>query len=213
MNQSGDFSAWASCFPDDCLPLLFRSIVDEWPLFLRPGRTLENRITHNFVAHLQRTTRGKIPFGFHFRGKLTSEHAETEEGEVDIIVRAGVDPLVFFGFECKRLRVLGKDGSIRSEAGDYVGPGGMGCFLSGQYDGGGLSGGMIGYVMDGEVSMARGAVDDAIFLEKTTLNTHFPHRLSTVDPRFKCNGLEQTIHDFRELPFTIFHLLLPLISA
>jgi len=213
MTQSGEFSAWASCFPDDCLPLLFRVIVDEWPLFRRPERTIENRITHNFVDHLRRTTRGKVPFGFQYRDKLTSADSDTEEGEVDIIVRAGVDPLVFFGFECKRLRVLGKDGSIRSEAGDYVGPGGMGCFLSGQYDGGGLSGGMIGYVMDGEVSKARTAVDDAIFAEKKNLKTHSPHRLSKVDPKIRCNELEQTIHDFREERLTIFHLLLPLISA
>lgn len=211
MTVSGAFDAWASCFPDECLPELFRTIVNEWPAFRRSSRQLENRITHNFVAHLQRSTRWRVPFSFSYRDKLTSKEKDTEEGEVDITVRTGIDPMVFFGFECKRLNVKGKDGVIRSGAGAYVGPEGMGCFLTGKYDGGGFNGGMIGYVLDDDLRRARSSVDDLIFLKRQSLKSHPPYRLCSAKALFsECRGLEQTTHDYEDAKFTIFHLFLPI---
>ena len=177
MTATGSFKAWAACFPDDCLPLVFNTLVEEWPNFRRADRPLENRITHNFVAYLQRVTRWKVPFGFYYRDKKTSSRKDSEEGEIDIVVRAGIDPLVFFGFECKRLNVVRSDGRTRSEAAAYVGDEGMGCFLSGQYEGGGESGGMIGYVLDGNIHSARLAVEHAIQTNAISLQLLPPEAL------------------------------------
>ena len=127
------------------LPLLFKSIIDEWPRFVRPRCDLENRITHRFVGHLQVTLRGRVPFGFYARTKKVSPDADTETAEVDITVHHGVDPLVFFGFECKRLNVISrKSGKKSSNASAYIGSDGMQCFTSGRYQGGGTCGGIIG---------------------------------------------------------------------
>ena len=207
---SGNFDGWSLCFPDGCLPEMFRTLLHEWPLFRRAERPLENRITHNFVAHLQRATRWKVPFAFDYRAKLTSIDKDAEGGEVDIVVRAGIDPLVFFGFECKRLNVPGSDDSIRSGATAYASKEGMGCFLSGQYDGGGQSGGMIGYVLDGDSAKARLAVDEAINTAAQTLRILAPKRLRPVPKSMNCVGLEETRHEFRNSTFTIYHLFLPL---
>ncbi len=210
MTITGDFDAWAKCFPDQHIPRVFEALIQEWPRFRRAARPLENRITHNFVAHLQRVMRGKVPFGFGYRDKKTSPEKDSEEGEIDLTVRAGVDPLVFFGFECKRLNVTGSDGRIRSEAGAYVGKGGMGCFLSGQYDGGGTSGGMIGYVMNGNVPSARSAVDLAIQTNGKRLRILPPGQLHVCSEFPDLAEVSETKHRYKKGQFRILHLLLPL---
>ena len=212
MTATGSFEAWAACFPDDCLPLVFKTLVEEWPNFRRADRPLENRITHNFVAYLQRVTRWKVPFGFYYRDKKTSSSKDSEEGEIDIVVRAGIDPLVFFGFECKRLNVVRSDSRTRSEAAAYVGDEGMGCFLSGQYEGGGESGGMIGYVLDGNIHSARSAVEHAIQTNAISLQLLPPEALIHVTAFPDYQDIEKTLHRYRKGEFTIYHVFLALHS-
>ena len=79
---SGNFFGWDRAFPRRLLPLLFKSIIDEWPRFVRPRCDLENRITHRFVGHLQVTLRGRVPFGFYARTKKASRrgHGDSRGG-------------------------------------------------------------------------------------------------------------------------------------
>jgi hypothetical protein len=56
-------------------------------------------------------------------------------------------------YECKRLNTSTPNGRA-SLAGKYVGEGGMGCFLTGQYSSEEELAGMIGYVMDGDMTFA-----------------------------------------------------------
>ena len=208
--MTGNFSPWARCFPDECLPRLFEVLIEEWPHFTRPvSRPLENRITHNFVDHLNRKTRYKVPFAFHYRDKQTSSDKDSEDGEIDIAVRAGIDPKVFYGFECKRLNILGSDGSIRSEAGEYIGVGGMGCFTSGQYQGGGMCAGMIGYVMNGDVATARQSVRTALLQSASELALMQPKDLVPAKDIDIRNRVFETIHSKPKDYFRILHLFLP----
>jgi len=208
---SGNFEPWARAFPNSLVPQLFRCILAEWPRFIRPLRDLENRITVRFVAHLQHTLRGQVPFGFYVRQKLVGPDADTESGEVDITVHAGIDPLVFFGFECKRLNILcAKTGRLNSNASEYVGPGGMECLTSGQYHGGGDSAGMIGYVMDGRVNDARIAVDRALLRRARRLGLLPPKRLHLADLAPDLTDVLETRHRTQMGICLIYHLLLPL---
>lgn len=142
MNIIGNIDPFADIFPPSLLPWVFRTIFKEWNNFHRTTRTpLENRITKPFIGHLQFCQENRhLPFFFDALVKLANPEKDIESGELDIRVMHGMRPKVFFAFECKRLNVI-RNGKYASLAGEYVGQEGMGCFLSGKYDGGGDCGG------------------------------------------------------------------------
>ena len=211
MNRSGTFDAWATAFPAELVHELILTVLEEWPKFVRPNRSLENRITHRFVGHLRQATRGKMPFGFYYRERIIDPNSDVESGEVNISVRAGVDPEVFFCFECKRLNVVYEVTRLpRRKTEDYVGSEGMGRFIVGKYDGGSDEAGMIGYVMDGDVEGARAALEASVCQAGRTLRLLAPKRLHPVSILPQDRRVWQTVHRVRRKRFTIYHLLLPL---
>ena len=211
MNIIGNPDLFADIFPPNLLPWVFQTIIKEWNHFPRTARNpLENRITKPFVGHLQtcQETR-QLPFIFDSNVKLVTPGKDTEIGELDIRVIHGLRPKVFFAFECKRLNVV-RDGKYASQAGEYVGDEGMGCFLSGQYDGGGDCGGMIGYVMDNDVQKAINAINNAIKKKKMNLQIKDPAKLkpsSIVNQ--KDNPCYETAHVVKKTDFLIYHIILP----
>jgi len=210
MEATGNFSTWEDCFPNSLLPQLFEILVTEWPEFRRPSSNpLKNRITHNFVDHLKRKTRNKVPFSFFYRDKQTSFEKDSEEGEIDIAVRASFVSEVFFALECKRLNITDSKGSLRSDAGKYVGAEGMGCFISGQYRGGGSSAGMIGYVMDGKVQAAQNSIDRVLAKSADNLAFLEEGKMTESKDFDSTLGVLQTTHTEPVSPFSIYHLIFP----
>jgi len=210
MNIIGVFDDFADMFPPSLLPWIFRTIFKEWNNFPRTTRNpLENRITKPFVGHLQscQETR-QLPFTFEALVKIVNAEKDTETGELDIRVMHGKRPKVFFVFECKRLNVV-NDGKYASLAGKYVGKEGMGCFLSGQYDGGSDCGGMIGYVMDNDVKKAIVAINKALVTYKDELKINPPLKLKKSSILAGQESCYETIHMKIENDFKIYHLILP----
>jgi hypothetical protein len=211
MNILGSLDPFADTFPPSLLPWVFRTVFKEWNKFHRTTRTpLENRITKPFVGHLQSCQENRhLPFFFDVHVKLANPEKDTETGELDIRVMHGQRPKVFFAFECKRLNII-RNGKYASQAGDYVGKEGMGCFLSGKYDGGSDCGGMMGYVMDNDVQKAITAINKALNTNKDILGIRPP-------PELKISSLihendytwYETIHSAFKNDFTIYHLILP----
>lgn len=91
------------------------------------------------------------------------DDADTGEelGRIDLCLLYGHEESVYFAFECKRLNVPFPSG-MKSLAGEYVGSQGMMCFVTGKYADGHEHGGMIGFVMSGDVGTAIQAVRHAI---------------------------------------------------
>ena len=211
MNIIGSFDLFADTFPPSLLPWVFRTILREWTNFPRTTRNpLENRITKPFVGHLQscQATR-QLPFTFEALVKLVDENKDTETGELDIRVMHGHLSKIFFAFECKRLNVI-RNGKYASQAGEYVGARGMGCFLFGKYDGGGDCGGMIGYVMDNDVQKAITAINKALIKYENFLKIKQPVKLKMSSLLSeKNNPCYETIHKNIENDFTIYHVILP----
>tara|TARA_B100000614_G_scaffold262453_1_gene296005 strand:- start:429 stop:1079 length:651 start_codon:yes stop_codon:yes gene_type:complete len=211
MNIVGNLDPFADTFPPSLLPWVFRTIVEEWYHFTRTNRNpLENRITKPFVGHLQscQDTR-RLPFWFDPNLKLVDPVKDVEIGELDIRVMHGKRPKVFFAFECKRLNVV-RDGKYASQANEYVGGGGMGCFLSGQYYGGGDCGGMLGYVMDNDVKKATRAINKAIVTNKNELRIKAPVKLKISSLlNQKSDPCYETVHIVKKKDFVIYHIILP----
>lgn len=210
MEVIGNFDDFADVFPMGLLPWVFRVIFQEWPRFPRTSRKpLENRITKPFIGHLQTCQDvRRLPFFFDSNVKLVESSSDTESGEIDIRVMHGKRPKVFFAFECKCLNVI-RAGKRDSQAGKYVGTGGMGCFLSGQYEGGSDCGGMIGYVMDNDREYAKIAVNSALTKNARLLGLQRPYELNPASLLPEALGCSETIHTVKENNFTIYHLFLP----
>ncbi|MEO5716298.1 MAG: hypothetical protein ABIT37_22655 [Luteolibacter sp.] len=209
MTCAGNPNLWADMFPTEHLPAVFQMILAEWPNFTRPAATkkLENRISNRFVGHLKQTARkARSPFNFKFRSKIPDPDADSESGELDIEVFTGLDTDVYFAFECKRL--FNKPGT--SEAGKYIGSGGMGCYLTEQYGGNAGCGGMIGYVMTGTSSAAEHAVKLAIESKAADLRLVHPKSLHPADIIPGENRISQTLHAMKDETeiFKIYHLFL-----
>lgn len=209
MEVLGNFDDFADAFPMGLLPLVFRVILQEWPKFPRTSRKpLENRITKPFVGHLQTCQDARrLPFFFDSNVKLVESSSDTELGEIDIRIMHGKRPKIFFAFECKCLNVV-REGKRDSQAGKYVGAGGMGCFLSGQYEGGGDCGGMIGYVMDNNLDYAKIAVNSALTKSAKLLGLQRPYKLNSAALLPEGLGCSETIHAVKKSNFTIYHLFL-----
>lgn len=212
MTFAGNPSLWADMFPTEHLPAILQVILSEWPNFARPtsAKTLENRISNRFVGHLKSVARRtRSPFNFKFRSKIADPNADSESGELDIEVFTGLDTDVYFAFECKRLFAT----AGTSEAGKYVGSGGMGCYLTGQYGGNAGCGGMIGYVMTGDPAAAKEAVKKAIESKGDELRLVDPKSLHPSNLISGENRISQTLHAMKgDEIFTIYHLFLPLVA-
>ncbi|WP_367874279.1 hypothetical protein [Luteolibacter sp. Populi] len=195
-------------FPLEYLPAVFQMILKEWPNFTRPSsaRRLENQISNRFVGHLKQVARvARTPFNFKYRSKIADPQADSESGELDIEVFTGLDTDVYFAFECKRL--FNRIGA--SEAGKYVGNGGMGCYLTGQYSGSANCGGMIGYVMTGDPVKAEHVVRETIELKKEELRLLDPFSMYPSSLIPDEGRVSQTLHAMGDEVFTIYHIFLP----
>ena len=211
MNIAGSFGCFADAFPTDLLPSVFAIVCKEWPKSPRPdGNPIENRITNRFVGHLSAVLRKETTpvFKFICRPKLTDADFDSETGEVDIRIDSfSCHPDAYFVFECKRLNIPRKSG-FDTGASAYVGNGGMGRFVRGQYPTTCGCGGMLGYVMDQNVDSAIAAINTALSNNKDQLQLRSPHLLH---PAISLDNpdVHQTLHGNGTLDLTVYHLLLP----
>ncbi len=148
----GNIDPWADQFPQDQVEQVIRFVCDSWRTFTMPAKRLEVPITQKLCAHLRNSRDRSVQW---FRidyetyvldavGRLT--------GRIDLRFSHGFDESVYFSLECKRLRVRsGK--RLQTLANKYVTQG-MLRYFTGQYAEGLNKGGMLAYVMDGEVDTA-----------------------------------------------------------
>ena len=157
---AGDPSTWAARFrPFD--GRFLRRVAVVWPACLDRLATLcrqpeEDEITLNLVELLKKdpvVLRSFQGVQFHYEpvGR-TSGGLRYSLGEVDIAVFLTRDQDAYLAYECKRLNVRRSDGR-RTLATEYV-KCGVARFARGQYSRELPVGGMLGYVLDGDVTHA-----------------------------------------------------------
>lgn len=153
-------------FPHGLVPQILRLLVDVWGIFEHPAQNEdEPKITNRFVLALQAERRRRqVRFRImpHVKG-VEDLDPETGKGfvEIDIYVPHGYDERCYFGIEAKKLNTTTSD-KWESQAGDYAGKEGMGCFVDGRYAGYQCEGAMLGYVMDGDCPRAKASISEAI---------------------------------------------------
>ena len=208
MEVTGDPSLWSNLVPDRFMPQIIALVMDGWEAFDKPGRNdLEVRITRRLCHFLcaRKNVSRELPFTIWHESEL-GDAAGRQVGRIDMRFCHGYREDVYFAFECKRLNVVGNAGRRDSLAGEYVGEGMM-RYLEGKYAGGLDKGGMLGYVMDGDVAGAVGSVGKSIAVRRAELKCRNgglqPSSIRPRDVRVK-----ETHHSLDCGRFVIHHLFL-----
>ena len=156
---------------DPMVPVILNLVIASWDGLTPPAADeTEDNITNELCRALQqnRTARGLM---FQIRPQVVELDPMLGEdlGRMDI----AFIPLVprediYFCLECKRLNVI-KDGKPRAYASQYVNAG-MIRFITGQYSKAVHHGGMLAYVLDGDVDRAMKNVEANIRKTRKALN-------------------------------------------
>jgi hypothetical protein len=184
MTVVGNPSQWIGLI-DSLLPNIFQLVAASWQAMppLAPD-ALEDPTTEAFCKILrQNRSAGDLPFRIDTQMVELEPAAGQDQGRLDI----AFSPLVnrediYFCLECKRLNVPQNPG-VRTYANEYV-VFGMMRFVSGQYGAAVSHGGMLGYVLDGNVDAAIGSALAAIVCHATDLGMTPPVQLrpSSIEP-------------------------------
>ena len=156
--------------PDEWLDLFAALVPDILELVRSAWKTmpplapdaLEDPTTEEFCRRLRQSrTAAALPFRIDTQMVELGDSPDADQGRMDIVFSPMLPTeIVYFCLECKRLNVT-KAGSTRSYATDYV-IHGMMRFITGQYASHVQHGGMLGYVLDGDIAGAIERVSAAI---------------------------------------------------
>ena len=145
--------------PDDWLDLIASLVPDILELVRSTWKTmpplapdaLEDSTTEELCRRLRESrTAADLPFRIDIQLVELGQSSDADQGRMDIVFSPLLPTeVVYFCLECKRLNVT-KSGSTRSYATEYV-IHGMMRFITGRYASQVQHGGMLGYVLDGNV--------------------------------------------------------------
>ncbi len=211
MATDGNKALWAETFDPGQILKVLQLVLDSWRSFKIPLKLLEVPITRKFCAHL-RNNRDKSIHFFRIDWESTELDDKGQElGRIDLKFSQGYDEKVCFSIECKRLRV-NFDSGFDSLANEYV-EDGMYRYFNGQYATGLDKGGMLGYVMDGEVNKAIENVRKAV--EGRRLDLHMEQDGTLCNCSILASKqVKETFHNHGpENKFHIYHIFLPVKAA
>ncbi len=194
-------------FPQKEVKQAIKLILQSWKSF-KTEENLEDKITNKFYAHLiENKNRSKYFFTIVLRAAEIDEQGE-EIGEIDIKAIYRNREKIYFSFECKRLRVHFPSG-FGTLAGKYVTKG-MFRYFNRQYARDLDKGGMLGYVMDGNISEAINDVKAAI--EKRRLDLYMKENGTLKDSScITSKQVKETLHKYGQSEnFIIYHIFLPM---
>jgi len=173
----------------------------------RKSAQREDPITRDLIIRLRRDEALRSRLIINSQRELLPENPEDEPdplGYLDIAIEFFVlKEQLCLAIECKRLNVPRIAGTPETLAGRYVEEGMM-RFVSRQYSPDLPLGGMIGYVMDGNVTAAHAAIRHEIERAAATLGCHPPYVVLLQHPEYF-----STDHARPPAPIQLRHLLLP----
>lgn len=203
--------------PSDVRAEIFNLVETAWPCVPSPHDAwLEPRITgllqQALIAGQESRYKSDPPFYISEDVKKRDPKTgkEEERSDVEIHLRhhyiKGQKP--YFVFESKRLNVA-YGGVVNSNAHEYVGDGGMGCLLAGDYSTVPNFSGMLAYVMDGNIAKGKQAVETALQRKSDELRLRGDARIHPSDLMPKGSPHGETHHTSGEHKSVIFHMFLP----
>ncbi len=198
MSVVGSAGNWVGLL-ERMLPDILWLVIDTWESLPRPFVSdKEDQITVLLCRALKdnRTVR-ELPFYVHTQMVELDPAPDQELGRLDIaFLPTGLagppSETVYFCLECKRLNVV-RNGLARPGGSDYV-VNGMLRFVSGQYARAVHHGGMLGYVLDGDILAAMANVESNIRNHHTALRMDAPGVMAPSSVLANQEWARETLH-------------------
>lgn len=210
MTPVGSPADWANLL-DSLVPEILALVIATWEEMPPPaGDALENPMSDAFCERLRAgRSRVNLPFIIWTQLVELDPAAGEDQGKMDIVFVPMVPrEYIYFCLECKRLNVRTADG-VRPYASEYV-RFGMLRFVRGQYARVVRNGGMLAYVLDGDVRAAMVNVEANIKSRLSELGMDAPGFLLASGILPNDERVRETLH--RRLngaePITIHHLFM-----
>jgi hypothetical protein len=197
------------------LPNILRLVVETWTGIPRPfSDDKEDRITELLCRALRnnRTVRD-LPFYIDIQTVELNPAPGQELGRLDITfmptgLPGAPNESIYFCLECKRLNVI-IEGKKRPGGSDYVAHG-MARFVTGQYASAVRHGGMLGYVLDGDVAAAIANVESNVKSQHVSLCMDPPGALHSSSVLTEISATRESLHSRagESTQFRIHHLFM-----
>ena len=210
-----DAAEWVSLFPEDEVPFVLASI-------LRCGATLTRRQdgdNENILSNRLRRSLARDP-EFRNSGIIVDREVEVFDDDSDVEAPIGRldfrflssaaarDRLWYFAVEAKRLHVSSGSRWDSLVPAYVTGYQGMMCFIDDRYARGLSSGGMLGYVFDGDIIKARRLVSECVAKNADKLTIGPVCELKTSSIIKEDTRVSETSHALLRGPFVIYHVFL-----
>lgn len=207
MNGAGG-DEWDDLFQNDLIPVVLDHVVATWNRLPDPKpRDLEKDITLNLYCALKKDKdRSRHPFLIRYEDVEVDTELVKETGRKDIVFfPTAFDEDIYFCLEAKRLNVI-VNGVRKSLADEYVKEG-MQRFVDGKYARHVHHGGMLGYVLDGDVLRAMKNVRRNIRANHKALRMNPPRDWTPSSARPNDPHAKETEHSRQHDPakFCIHH--------
>jgi hypothetical protein len=202
----GDIDNWDDLFTGQLIPVVLALVLEAWDRIEKPAEDEHEDTISVKLCVAMRTgkNRNRHPFQIHYQSVELDTNLTKVSGRKDIVIfPPSNDEDIYFCLEAKRLnaRISGK---MRSLADEYVKEG-MQRFVDGKYSKQIRHGGMLGYVLDGDVDRAMKNVLKNIQSIYLSLGMDSPG--NWIDSRLHLNTKEtQHRRKVGVSPFCIYHL-------
>lgn len=197
------------------LPKILRLVIEVWTGMPKPfSDDKEDQITELLCRALRnnRTVRD-LPFYIQIQMVELDPVAGQELGRLDIAfmptgLPGAPNESIYFCLECKRLNVV-TNGKKRPGGSDYVAHG-MVRFVNGQYASAVRHGGMLGYVLDGDVVRAITNVESNVKSQHVSLGMDSPGELHPSSVLTELSTARESFHSRagESAQFRIHHLFM-----
>ena len=200
-------------FPHELIPEILELVSASWDSSEKPDRLeREVPISEEFVKNIriEKNRRDDLPFHVWLEVNTLDIQAE-DKGRTDILFAYLGTPKeeVHFVFECKRLRIpYPPPSKLATNNSEYVNMQGMMCFVTGKYSRSVKNGGMIGYVMDGQIKEAITSVGKLIKNKRLSLKLAEDTGLERSSVMGNSQNVRETRHLLTKKRFTIHHIFL-----
>lgn len=210
MTHLGSTADWVDLI-DSQVPQILGLVIETWEKLPPPAANeREDPVTNRLCSALQRCPdRAAYPFRIQPQAVILEPDSGDELGRLDIAFLPFVpSDEVYFCLECKRINVR-TDKGIRPYFVEYV-RFGMLRFVSGQYARAVRHGGMLAYVLNGDLPAAMAGIEDNIKALHQSLGMDTPGEFQTSSIRQADPRVRETRHRRRHSPdaFAIHHLFM-----
>lgn len=210
MAFAGDNSQWLGFFRESLIPEVLALILQGWgdmPLVGPDAKEVETtRRLREVLRQIKQLRR--LPFTIWPESSETNPATGREIGRLDLRFLHGYREDVYLSFECKRLYYQDDGGKRHANVSAYTGKDGLMCYITQKYGRGLRHGGMIGYVLDGDIPKAKAQINRSMGNHRERL------RLLSNPPLQDCayfptdNRCAESLHKISDMHMTIYHILL-----